>query len=115
MRLAVTFAVYELVWTVGCNISVDGKWNSGGNTLLKWASSKTDCLQMNMQNLRIRDDTQGHNREYQLEASNEHLNPPDSKASNADIWLDSQLRISSNVRAIQGDANNMEAVSLTEI
>ena len=56
-----------------------------------------------MGKLRIRDDTEGHNRGYQLESSNGHVQTPDPRENNADVLLDSQLRISEKVGAIQDE------------
>ena len=57
-------------------------------------------LPMVMENLRIRDDTVGHNRGYKLGSSNGHVQTPNPRANNAVLW-DGQLRISENVGAIQ--------------
>ena len=69
---------------------------------------------MSMGKLRIRDDTEGHNRGYQLESSNGHVQTPDPRANNADVLLDSQLRISEKVGAIQDEVYKMGAVQLIE-
>ena len=70
---------------------------------------------MSMENLRIRDDTEGHNRGYQLGNSNGHVQtPPDPRVNNADVLLDGQLRISENVEAIQDEVYNMGTVPLIE-
>ena len=70
-------------------------------------------LPMIMENLRIRYDTVGHNRGYQLGISNGHVQTPNPRANNAVLW-DGQLRISENVGAIQDEVYNMGAVSLIE-
>ena len=70
-------------------------------------------LPMIMENLRIRYDTVGHNRGYQLGISNGHVHTPNPRANNAVLW-DGQLRISENVGAIQDEVYNMGAVSLIE-
>ena len=54
-------------------MSADGQSNSDWNIVLKGASSEAHSLPMSMENLRIRDDTEIHNRGYQLGSSNEHL------------------------------------------
>ena len=95
-------------------MSADGKSNSGGNVVLKGASSETHSLRVSMENLRIRDDREEHNRWYQLGNSNEHIQTPDPKANNADVLLDGQLRIIENVGAIQNELDDMGAVSLIE-
>ena len=43
-------------------MSADGKSNSDGNIVLKGASSEDHSLRMSMENLGIRNDTEGHNR-----------------------------------------------------
>ena len=95
-------------------MSADGKSNSDGNAVLKEASSEANSLWMNMENLRIRDDTEGHNRGYQLGNSNGHVKTPDPRANNADVLLDGQLRITENVGVIQDEVYNMGAVPLIE-
>ena len=95
-------------------MSADGKSNSDGNVELKGASSKGSILRMSMENLRIRDDTEGHNRGYQLGNSNGHVQTPDPRANNADVLLDGQLRISEIVEAIQDEVYNMGAVPSIE-
>ena len=92
----------------------DGKSNSDGNVVLKGASSEANSLWMSMENLRIRDDTEGHNRVCQLGNSNGYVQTPDPRANNADVLLDGQLRISENVEAIQDEVYNMGAVPLIE-
>ena len=91
-------------------MSADGKSNSDGNVVLKGASSEANSLRMRMENLRIRDDTEGHNRGYQLGNFNGHVQTPDPRANNADVLLDGQLRISENVEAIQDEVYNMGTV-----
>ena len=88
-------------------MSADGKSNSDGNVVLKGASSEGNSL-------RIRDDTEGHNRGYQLGNCNGHIQTPDPRVNNADVLLDGQLRISENVEAIQDEVYNMGAVPLIE-
>ena len=92
----------------------DGKSNSDGNIVLKGTSSEAHSLQVSMENLRIRDDTEGHNRGYQLGSSNGHVQTPDPRANNSDVLWDGQLRISENVGAIQDEIYNMGAVPLIE-
>ena len=92
----------------------DGKSNSDGNVVFEGASSEAHSLRMSMENLRIRDYTEGHNRGYQLGNSNGHVQTPDPRANNADVLLDGQLRISENVGAIQDEVYNMGAVPLIE-
>ena len=58
-------------------MSADGKSNSDGNAVLKQASSEAHSLWKSMKNFRIRDDTEGHNREYQLGSSSGHVQTPD--------------------------------------
>ena len=70
-------------------------------------------LRMIMENLRIRDDTVGHNRGYQLGSSNRHVQTPNPRANNAVLW-DGLLRISENVGATQDEVYNMGAVPLIE-
>ena len=95
-------------------MSADGKSNSNGNVALKGASSEANSLRMSMENLRIRNDTEGHNRGYQLRNSNGHAQTPDPRATNADVLLDGQLRISENVGNIQGEVYIMGAVPVIE-
>ena len=45
-------------------MSADGKSNSDGNVVLKGASTEAHSLWMGMDNLKIIDDTEGHNRGY---------------------------------------------------
>ena len=54
-------------------MSADGQSNSDWNIVLKGASSEAHSLPMSMENLRIRNDTDIHNRGYQLGSSNGHL------------------------------------------
>ena len=82
-------------------MSADGKSNSDGNVVLKGASSEAHSIRMSMENLRIRDDTEGHNRGYEL-------------ANNPNVLLGGQLRISENVGAIQDEVYNMGVVPLIE-
>ena len=82
--------------------------------MLEEASSEAHSLQMSMENLRIRDDREGHIRGYQLGNFNGHAQTPDLRANNADVLLDGQLRISENVQAIQDEVYNMGAVPLIE-
>ena len=80
----------------------DGKSNSDGNVVLKGASTEAHSLWMGMDNLKIIDDTEGHNRGYQLGNSNRHVKTPDLRTNNADVLLDSQLKnISKNIGTIQ--------------
>ena len=95
-------------------MSADGKSNSNGNFVLKGASSEAHSLWMSMENLRIRDDTEGHNRGYQLGSSNGHVQTPDPRANNPDVLQDGQLRISENVGTIQDEVYNMGAIPLIE-
>ena len=95
-------------------MSADGKSNSDEIVVLKGASSEANSLRTSMENLSIRDDTEGHNRGYQLGNSNEHVQTPDPRANNAHGLLDGQLRISENVEAIQDEVYNMGAVPLIE-
>ena len=95
-------------------MSADGKSNSDGNVVLKGASSEANSFLMSMENFRIRDDTEGHNRRYQLGNSNGHVQTPDPRANNTDVLLDGQLSVSENVEAIQDDVYNMGAVPLIE-
>ena len=95
-------------------MSADGKSNSDGNVVLKEASSEANSLRMSMENLRIRDDAERHNRGYQLGNSNGHVQTPDPRVNNADVLLDGQLRITENVGAIQDEVYNMGAVPLIE-
>ena len=90
-----------------------GKSNSDGNVVLKGTSIEAHSLWMSMENLRIRDDTEGHNRD-QLRNPNGHVQTPDPRANNAYVLLDGQLRISENFGAIQDEVNNMGAVPLIE-
>ena len=94
------FVVYELKWTGGYKMSADGKSNSDGNVVLKEASSEAHSLLMNMVNLRIRYDTEGHNRGFQLGNHNGHAQTLDPRANSPNVSLDGQLRISKNVGAI---------------
>ena len=57
--------------------------NSDGNVVIKGASSEAHSLRMSMENLSIRDGTNGHNRGYQLGSSNGHVQTPDPRANNA--------------------------------
>ena len=68
--------------------------------MLKGTSSESHSRQVSMENLGIRDDTEGHNRAYQLGNSNGHIQTPDPRTNNADVLLDGQLRISENTRAV---------------
>ena len=111
---SVTFVIYGLKWTGGYKMSGDGKSNSDGNIVLKEASSEAHSLQMSMKNLRIRDDTEGHNRWYQLGSSNGHVHTPDPRVNNPDVLWGGQLRISENVGAIQDVVYNMGAVPSIE-
>ena len=95
-------------------MSADGKSHSDGNVVLKRASSEAHSLWMSMENLRIRADTEGHNRGYQLENPNGHVQTPDPRANNTDVLLNGQLRISQNVEVIQDEVYNMGAVPLIE-
>ena len=92
----------------------DRKSNSNGNAVLKGASSEANSLRMSVENLRIRDDTEVHNRGYQLGNSNGHVQTPDPKPNNADVLLDGQLSISENVGAIQDKIYNTGAVPLID-
>ena len=56
-----------------------------------------------MENLRIRDNKEEHNRGYQLGSSDGHVQTPDPRANNPDVLWDGQLRISENVGAIQDE------------
>ena len=82
--------------------------------MLEGASSEAHSLQMSMENLRIRDDREGHIRGYQLGNFNGHAQTPDLRVNNADVLLNGQLRISENVGAIQDEVYNMRAVPLIE-
>ena len=64
--------------------------------------------------MRIRDDTEGHNRGYQLGNSNGHVQTPDPRENNADVLLDDQLRIWKNLGVIQDEVYNMGTVPLIE-
>ena len=66
-------------------MSADVKSNSDGNVLLKGESSKTHSLRMSMENVRVRDDTEGNSKGYPLVNSNGHVQTPDPRANNADI------------------------------
>ena len=110
LRQVVTFVVFELKWTGGYKMSTDGKSNSDGNILLKGASSEAHSIWMSMENLRIRDDTEGHNKGYQLGSSNGNVLTPDARANNLDVLCDVQLRICENVGAIQDEVYNMGTV-----
>ena len=66
-------------------MSADGKSNSCGNVVLKGVSSEAHSLQMSVENLRIRDDAEGLNREYQLGNSNEFVQKPDPRPNNPDV------------------------------
>ena len=85
---------------------------TGMEILLKGVSSEDHTLRMSLENLRIRDDTDGHNRRYQLGSSNGHVHPPDPGANNADFLRDGQLRIIEIVGAIQDEVYNMGVVRL---
>ena len=87
---------------------------TGMEILLKGVSSEDHSLRMSLENLRIRDDTDGHNRRYQLGSSNGHVQPPDPGANNADFLRDGQLRIIEIVEAIQDEVYNMGVVRLIE-
>ena len=87
-------------------MSAHGKSKSDGN-VFKGASSETHSLWMIMDDLRIRDDTDGHNTGYQLGSSNGHVQTPDLRANNVDVLWDDQLRISENVGTIQDEVYNM--------
>ena len=91
-------------------MSADGKSNSDGNIVLKGTSSEAQSLRMSVENTRIRDNTEGHNREYQLGSFNGHVQTPDPRVNNADILWDDQLKISENVGTIQDKVYNMGAV-----
>ena len=91
-------------------MSTDGKSNSDGNILLKGASSEAHSIWVSMENLRIRDDTEGHNKGYQLGSSNGNVLTPDARANNLDVLCDVQLRICENVGAIQDEVYNMGTV-----
>ena len=93
-------------------MSVDGKSNSDGNTVLKGASSEAHGLRMSMENLKIRDETEGQKRGYQLGRSNGYAQTPDPRANNPGILWDGQLKISENVGVIQYEVYNMGAVLL---
>ena len=67
-----------------------------------------------MENLRIIDDTEGNNTEYQLGSSNGHVETPDPRTNNADVLWDGQLRISENVGSIQDEVYSMGVVPLIE-
>ena len=95
-------------------MSADGKSNSDGNIVLKGASSEAHSLRMSMENLGIRNDTEGHNRWYQLGSSNGYVHTPDLRVNNPDVLWDGQLRICENVGAIQDVVYNMGAVPLIE-
>ena len=95
-------------------MSADGRSNSDGNIALKGASTEAHSLWMSMENLRIRDDTEGQNRGYQLGTSNGHVHSPDPRANNPDVLWDGQLRTHENVEAIQDKVYNMGAVLLIE-
>ena len=95
-------------------MSADRKPNSDGNAVLKGTSSEVHSLRMSTKNLRIRDDTEGHIRGYQLGNSNGYIETPDPRASNADAFLDGQLRIRENIRAIRDKVYNMGAVAVIE-
>ena len=56
-----------------------------------------------MENLRIRDNKEEHNRGYQLGSSDGHVQTPEPRANNPDVLWDGQLRISENVGAIQDE------------
>ena len=68
--------------------------------MLKGASSEAHSLRIRMENLRIRDDTEGHNRGYQLGSFNGHVQTPDLRANNTNVFLDGYPRISENVGII---------------
>ena len=72
-------------------MSADGKSNSNRNVVLKGSSSEGHSLRVSMENLRSRDDTEGHNRGYQLGNPNGHVQTPDPRANMTDILLDGQL------------------------
>ena len=95
-------------------MSADGKPNSDRNVVLKGSSSEGHSLWMSMENLRSRNNTEGHNRGYQLGNPNGHERTPDPRANMTDVLLDSQPRISENVGAIQDEIYNMGAVPLIE-
>ena len=82
-------------------MSADGKSNSDGNVVLKGTSSEAHSLWMSLENLRIRDDTEGHNRGYQLGNPNGQVQTPDPRVNNAYVLLDGQLRISENVGLLE--------------
>ena len=54
---------------------------TGMEILLKGVSTEDHIIPMSMENSRIRDDTEGHNRRYQLGSSNGHVQPPDPGAN----------------------------------
>ena len=95
-------------------MSADGKSNSDGNIVLKGASNEAHSLWMSMENLRIRDDTEGHNRGYQLGSSNGHVQTTYARANNPDVSWDVQLSISENIGTIQDEVYNMGAVPFKE-
>ena len=82
--------------------------------MLKRASSEAHSLQMNMENLKIRNDKEGRNRGCQLRNSNGDVQIPDPRANNAYDLLDGQLSINENVGAIQDGEYHMGAVPLIE-
>ena len=87
---------------------------TGMEILLKRVSSEDHSIRMSMENLRIRDDTEGHNRRYQLGSSNGHVQPPDPGANIKKVLRGGQLKISENVGAIQNEVYNMGVVRLIE-
>ena len=92
-------------------MSAHGKSKSDGN-VFKGASSEAHSLWIIMDDLRIRDDTDGRNTGYQLGSSNGHVQTPDLRANNLDVLWDDQLRISENVGTIQDEVYNMGAIPL---
>ena len=95
-------------------MSADKKSDSDGNVGFKGAASEAHSLRMSMENLRIRDDTEGHNRGCQLGSSNVHVQTPDPRANSPNVLWDGQLRISENVGAIQDEVYNIGGVPLIE-
>ena len=87
---------------------------TGMEILLKGVSTEDHIIPMSMENLRIRDDTEGHNRRYQLGSSNGHVQPPDPGANIKKVLRGGQLKISENVGAIQNEVYNMGVVRLIE-
>ena len=67
-----------------------------------------------MENSRVRNDKEEHNRGYQLGSSDGHVQTPDPRANNPDVLWDGQLRISENVGAIQDELYNMGVIPSLE-